>query len=282
MDKDQDQEQDQDRERRRAATRLTEAAVTQLFQGASTPMDVARGQQIGLVVAELYSAIHAGQDVQSTLDGRTSLAERLATLPDRTPVLPRPPRVVPSRAGDRPLEMPAVHQVEKGVSGNDSVDTDAGPAAAGAIFTQPIRDESAGEAQSHQEGTVIPNVAVSRETQQETPQDSLQSLLSEIGADGPEDEIPNEMVAPQLEPPVYGEKLQAEDLESQLASLASEGPVEPETPAFPASAPAPEFTATPLPNPASPRTPSTPPFNTAVLEVEVSENRRRWWRFWKR
>ena len=52
-DEDKDQERDQEQDRLWAATRLTEAAVTQLFQGASTPVDVIRGQQIGRIVAEL-------------------------------------------------------------------------------------------------------------------------------------------------------------------------------------------------------------------------------------
>ena len=43
-----------------AAVKITEAAVTQLFNGASTPNEVKRGQQIGEIVAELYTAIYAG------------------------------------------------------------------------------------------------------------------------------------------------------------------------------------------------------------------------------
>ena len=43
-----------------AAVKITEAAVTQLFNGASTPNEVRRGQQIGEIVAELYTAIYAG------------------------------------------------------------------------------------------------------------------------------------------------------------------------------------------------------------------------------
>jgi hypothetical protein len=43
-----------------AAVKITEAAVTQLFNGASTPNEVRRGLQIGEIVAELYTAISAG------------------------------------------------------------------------------------------------------------------------------------------------------------------------------------------------------------------------------
>ena len=43
-----------------AAVKITEAAVTQLFNGASTPNEVRRGLQIGEIVAELYTAIYAG------------------------------------------------------------------------------------------------------------------------------------------------------------------------------------------------------------------------------
>ena len=42
-----------------AAGKVTEAAVTQLFNGASTPNAIRRGQQIGEIVVELYIAIYA-------------------------------------------------------------------------------------------------------------------------------------------------------------------------------------------------------------------------------
>ena len=58
-----------------AAVKITEAAVTQLFNGASTPNEVRRGQQIGEIVAELYTAIYAGIVEADYRVGRTAAVE---------------------------------------------------------------------------------------------------------------------------------------------------------------------------------------------------------------
>ena len=95
----------------------------------------------------------------------------------------------------------------------------------------------------------VPEIGPSLGTMPETTQDSLQSLLSEIGADAPREEAEEERMLPP-ESPVYPAQLQPESLESQLASIASQGPMEPE---IPPSAPPPTFATTPLPNSISPR-----------------------------
>ena len=58
-----------------AAVKLTEAAVTQLFSGASTPNEVRRRQQIGEIVAELYNAIYAGIVAADSRVGRITPVE---------------------------------------------------------------------------------------------------------------------------------------------------------------------------------------------------------------
>ena len=252
MDRDQNQERDPDQDRMWAATRLTEAAVTQLFQGASTPIDASRGQQIGQIVAELYSAIYTGKDVQSTLDARPSLAERMAIAPARSRVLPRPTRVGQSGPTPRSLTGSAAPAVGK----------DAESVADRANLPRSIQNESVQEAPRSQarvrpsdglDRTVtpasVPEIGPSLGTMPETTQDSLQSLLSEIGADAPREEAEEERMLPP-ESPVYPAQLQPESLESQLASIASQGPMEPE---IPPSAPPPTFATTPLPNSISPR-----------------------------
>ena len=331
MDREQEQDQDQDRDRMQAATRLTEAAVTQLFQGASTPIDVSRGQQIGKIVAELYSTIYAGNDVQSTLNARPSLAERIDNAPARSPILPRPTRISQSRPTVRPLSGSA------GLgAGMDEVGHAALPAVDGANQAQPIQAESvqpqpiqpksiqsqpvqpqsvqneiAEEASLHPSGVApidVPDMDLVPAdvaetgpilvTQPENPQDSLQALLSEIdteidteiNAGDPQEEAPNEapnealeerMAAPLESPesPVYPEKLQAESLEFQLASLASQEPVDPE---IPSASPSPSFTATPLPNSPTPKAPSPSPVNPGLVVLDAPEKRRPRWRFWKR
>ena len=58
-----------------AAVKLTEAAVTQLFSGASTPNEVRRRQQISEIVAELYNAIYAGIVAADSRVGRITPVE---------------------------------------------------------------------------------------------------------------------------------------------------------------------------------------------------------------
>ena len=281
MDRDQNQERDPDQDRMWAATRLTEAAVTQLFQGASTPIDASRGQQIGQIVAELYSAIYTGKDVQSTLDVRPSLAERMAIAPARSRVLPRPTRVGQSGPTPRSLTGSAAPAVGK----------DAESVADRANLPRSIQNESVQEAPRSQarvrpsdglDRTVtpasVPEIGPSPGTMPETTQDSLQSLLSEIGADAPREEAEEERMLPP-ESPVYPAQLQPESLESQLASIASQGPMEPE---IPPSAPPPTFATTPLPNSISPRAPSPAPSDSPMVVLEASEKRRSRWRFWQR
>ena len=58
-----------------AAVKITEAAVTQLFNGASTPNEARRGQQIGEIVAELYTAIYGGIVEADYRVGRANVVE---------------------------------------------------------------------------------------------------------------------------------------------------------------------------------------------------------------
>lgn len=283
MDRDQrkewERDLDKDPDRMWAATRLTEAAVTQLFQGASTPVDASRGQQIGQIVAELYSAIYTGEDVQSKKDARPSLAERMANAPARSPILPRPSRIDQSGPTARPIAGSAASAVGK----------NAGPAAGGPIHPLSTQRESAEEAPGRQAGVApsgvqdrteapaeIPEIGSSSGAPYNNSQDSLQSLLSEIGADAPEEEAPEERKLPPPEPQFNPVEIQAESLESQLASIASQVPMEPEMPSSPA------FALTPLPNSASPKAPSPAPVNSGVVVLETAEKRRSKWQFWKR
>lgn len=272
-------DKDPDPDRMWAATRLTEAAVTQLFQGASTPGDARRGQQIGQIVAELYSAIYTGEDVQIKQDARPSLAKRMANAPARSPILPRPSRIDQSGPTARPIAGSAAPAVGK----------NARPAAGGPNLPLSTQHESAEEAPGHQAGVgpsdvqdrtealaEIPEIGSSSGAPYDNSQDSLQSLLSEIGADAPEEEAPEERRLPPPEPLFHPEDLQAKSLESQLASIASQGPMEPEMPSSPTLAP------TPLPNSASPRAPSPAPVNSGVVVLETSDKPRSKWRFWKR
>jgi len=293
-DEDKDQERDQEQDRLWAATRLTEAAVTQLFQGASTPVDPNRGQQIGQIVAGLYSAIYTGEDVQSKLDARPSLAKRMANVPPRSPVLPRPTMVGQSGPAARPVAGPArppagKGAVGKGAVGKGAVGKGAGPAAGGVNLPQSIQNESAEEAPMHQAGVGPPEVQDRTEASveiseigpplgapPESSQDSLQSLLSEIVDDAPQEEVPEERVAPPPESLFNPRKVQEESLEAQLASIASQGPMEPEIPPPPPVAP------TPLPNLTSPKAPSPAPANSAVVVLEAPDKRQAKWRFWKR
>ncbi len=277
--KDRERDLDKDPDRMWAATRLTEAAVTQLFQGASTPVDTSRGQQIGQIVAELYSAIYTGEDVQSKQDARPSLAERTANAPARSPILPRPSRIDQSGPTARPIAGSAAPAVGK----------NAGPAAGGPNLPLSTQHESAEEAPGHQSGVgpsgvqdrteapaEIPEIGSSSGAPYDNSRDSLQSLLSEIGADAPEEEAPEERRSPPPEPLFHPADLQAKSLESQLASIASQGPMEPEMPSSPTFAP------TPPPNRTSPRTPSPAPGNSGVVVLETSEKRGSKWQFWKR
>ncbi len=270
MDRDQDQEWDQDR--MWAATRLTEAAVTQLFQGASTPVDVNRGQQIGQIVAELYSTIYTGKDVQSTPDARPSLAKRVANTPARSPILPRPTRGGRSGPTPRPIAGSAAPAV-----GKDAV---------GPNLPLSIQIGSAQEAPGQraklvpaevEDGTAtpedIPGMGPSLGTQPEKSPDSLQSLLSEIGTDAPQEEAPEEQRLPPPEPQLYPGKPQAASLESQLASIAAQGPMEPEISPTPSNS---------QPNSTIPRAPSPAPINSGVVVLEASEKRPSKWQFWKR
>ena len=281
MDRDQrkDRERDQDPDRMWAATRLTEAAVTQLFQGASTPVDAGRGQQIGQIVAELYSAIYTGEDVQSKLDARPSLAERMANTPARSPILPRPSRVDHSGPNAGPIAGSAAPAVGK----------NAGPAAGGPSLPLSTQQESTKEAPGHQSRVgssgvqnrteapaEIPVIGSSSGAPHDNSKNSLQSLLSEIGADAPQEEAPEERRLPPPEPLFNPSELEAESLESQLASIASQGPIEPEMPSTPTFAP------TPMPNSISPRAPSPAPGNSGVVVLDTSEKRRPKWQFWKR
>ena len=283
MDRDQrkgrERDLDKDPDRMWAATRLTEAAVTQLFQGASTPVDASRGQQIGQIVAELYSAIYTGEDVQSKQDARPSLAERMANAPARSPILPRPSRIDQSVPTARPIAGSAAPAVGK----------NAGPAAGGPNLPLSTQHESAEEAPGHQTGVgpsdvqggtkapaEIPEIGSSAGAPYDNSQDSLQSLLSEIGADAPEEEAPEERRLPPPEPLFHPADIQAKSLESQLASIASQGPMEPEMPSSPTFAP------TPPPNSASPKAPSPAPMNSGVVVLEASDKRRPKWQFWKR
>ena len=287
MDRDQDQERDKEQDRMWAATRLTEAAVSQLFQGASTPMDVSRGQQIGQIVAELYSTIYTGKDVQSTLDVRPSLSERMANAPARSPVLPRPTRVGQRGPAPRPIASSIAPAVGK----------DAGSAAGAGNLPRSIQNESAEEApRQHSEAgpsdvqerteplAGIPEIGPNLGTPPENPENSLQSLLSEIGADAPQEEAPEERRLPPAEPFFHPEKLPPASLESQLASIASQGPLEPEIPPSPQASsfpPAPSAPPAPRPNPVSSRAPSPAPAKSEVVVLETSEKRRPKWKFWK-
>ncbi len=283
MDRDQrkgrERDLDKDPDRMWAATRLTEAAVTQLFQGASTPVDASRGHQIGQIVAELYSAIYTGEDVQSKQDARPSLAERMANAPARSPILPRPSRIDQSGPTARPIAGSSAPAVGK----------NAGPAAGEPNLPLSTQHGSAEEAPGHQAGAgpsdvqgrtkapaEIPEIGSSSGAPYDNSQDSLQSLLSEIGADAPEEEAPEERRLPPPEPLFHPADLQAKSLESQLASIASQGPMEPEMPSSPT------FAQTPPPNRTSPRTPSPASVNSGVVVLETSEKRRSKWQFWKR
>ena len=278
-DRERDLDKDPDPDRMWAATRLTEAAVTQLFQGASTPVDASRGQQIGQIVAELYSAIYTGEDVQGKQDARPSLAERMANAPARSPILPRPSRIDQSGPTARPIAGSAAPAVGK----------NAGPAAGGPNLPLSTQHESAEKAPGHQPGVGpsdvqdrteapagIPEIGPSSGAPYDNSQDSLQSLLSEIGADAPQEEAPEARKFPPPEPLFPPAEPQAESLESQLASIASQGPMEPEIPSSPTLAPAPP------PNRTSPKAPSPAPVNSGVVILEASDKRRSKWQFWKR
>jgi hypothetical protein len=267
---DRDQEQTQDRDRMWAATRLTEVAVTQLFQGASTPTDASRGQQIGKIVAELYSAIYSGKDVQRALDAVPSLTDRMANAPAKSPVLPRSNMVGRSGSLARPVAALTAPGDRKDAAGND-----AGSPAGGPNLHRSIQQESAQEAPRHQAMADpadvqdrtsaplgIPEMGQSPGAPPENAPESLQSLLSEIGAEAPQEEAPEERSLPPAEPLFSPERPQAGSLESQLASIASQGPVEPEIPPTPSS---------PLPNAAIPRTPTPAPVNSGVVVLEASE-----------
>ena len=271
MDRDKEQEQN----RMWAATRLTEAAVTQLFQGASTPTDARRGQQIGQIVAELYSAIYTGEDVQNPADGRPSLTEKLANASARSPVLPRPTR----NGQNGPMARPAA------VSAGPAVGRAAEPAASGPSLPPSIPEEGTEEIRTHEMGmdlsvvqdrteasAEISEIAPYPEILPDNSQDSLQSLLSEIAGDEPQAEALEEPLARAPEAQFYPGEFE-ESLESQLATIASEEPMEPETSTF---------DPRPLPTTFSPKAPSPPPVDSGVVVLEGSEKRVPWWQFWKR
>ena len=119
----------------------------------------------------------------------------------------------------------------------------------------------------------IPEIGQSPGAPPEKSPESLQSLLSEIGTEAPQEEAPEERRLPPPEPPFSREKPQAGNLESQLASIASQGPMEPEIPPTPSS---------PLPNAAIPKTPTPAAVNSGVVVLEAREKRRPRWKFWKR
>ena len=73
-----------------AAVKITEAAVTQLFNGASTPNEVRRGQQIGEIVAELYTAIYAGIVDADYRVGKVPMADHSAQESEVDSPMPEP------------------------------------------------------------------------------------------------------------------------------------------------------------------------------------------------
>ena len=80
-----------------AAVKITKAAVTQLFNGASTPNEVRRGQQIGEIIAELYTAIYAGIVEADYRVGKIVAAESAdqETQPDAPIMQTKPPGTRP-------------------------------------------------------------------------------------------------------------------------------------------------------------------------------------------
>ena len=287
-----DRKKDQDR--MWAATRLTEVAVTQLFQGASTPTDAKRGQEIGLVVAELYAAIYAGQDVQEAVDARTSIVERLADVPHRPkPATENEPRILPRRTSIGPAGSRIQHLgAEPGPGSSESTGPEpAGPSNSGSFPTgalpdgireealthpQPLSPEALSpfEAQDWTEAPAeVPEIGESSETTLDDSQDSLQSLLSEIREDEPQGVTSEVGMARQPEPLAYQENIQAESLESQLAALASQAPTEPEI--YPSD-------PSPLPSETISTAPAPTPVNSKVVVLEAQEKRRSKWLFWRR
>ena len=104
-------------------------------------------------------------------------------------------------------------------------------------------------------------------------QDSLQSLLSEIVGDAPQDEAHEEPTKMPMESLAYSQGLKTESLESQLAAIASHGPTEPVIPERPLNS-RPISTSAPGPSPT--------PIKSGLVVLGTSEKSRAWWQFWKR
>jgi len=271
MDRDKEQEQN----RMWAATRLTEAAVTQLFQGASTPTDARRGQQIGQIVAELYSAIYTGEELRSTPDGRPSIAERMANAPARSPLLPRPARIGqngpmtrPAAGSTPPAGAKAAGPAPSAPSLNPSMPKESGEE----IWTQEMGMDLSAVQDTTEAPAEMSEIGLDPNALPVNSEESLQSLLSEISDDEPQVEALEEPLAGAPESPLYSGEFQGESLESQLATIASQEPVELE---------ASTFDPRPLPNAASPRAPSPAPVDSGTVVLEASEKRHPWWQFWK-
>ena len=98
-----------------AAVKITEAAVTQLFNGASTPNEVRRGQQIGEIVAELYTAIYAGIVEADYRVGKIDVAEFSdqesqsdTFIPVAKPLEPKLPEAQPVEVPERMIPAVAI------------------------------------------------------------------------------------------------------------------------------------------------------------------------------
>ena len=78
--------------------------MTQLFNGASTPNEVRRGQQIGEIVAELYTAIYAGIVEADYRVGRIAVGESSGQEFQPDAPIPEPKLPEPKLPEPRPVK----------------------------------------------------------------------------------------------------------------------------------------------------------------------------------